>query len=238
MAKTAHELTRKDMKSPDKFQVAASEAATWVTGHRNLIIGGIVLLAALAVGTVLIGSYFEGRKAKAGGLLYRALEAASGEVSTVPLPNFNRPTYKTAEEKYKAVSDAAQQVQQRHEGSRSAITAALVEGDARLALREWDQAIAAYQRYLSSAPADDSLRFAAIDGLARALEAKNDLDAAARTYEQGAEIAFYRDRAAIERARVLSRAGKKDEARKALEGVAKESPVFSEAQERLATLSK
>ena len=236
MSKTAHELTRKEMKGPDKFQLAASEAAGWVTQHRNLIVGGVVLLAVLVVGTVLVGSYLEGEKTKAGGLLYRALDAASGEVSAVPLPNFDRPLFKTAEEKQKAVVDAAQQVQQRYGGTRPATTAALVEGDARLALREWDLAIAAYQRYLSSAPADDSLRFGAIDGLARAQEAKGDLDAAARTYEQGAAIEFYKDRAALERARVLARAGKKDEARKALEGVAKESPVFPEAQERLATL--
>jgi tetratricopeptide (TPR) repeat protein len=234
MSKTAHELTRKEMKGPDRFQVAASEAATWIAQRQKQILFGVLgLLAAVAL-VIGITSYRESGHAKAGGQLYRAIDVASGEVSSVPLPNTDRPVFKTAEEQQKAVLAETEKLRQRYGGSRAAMTATLLEGDAHLKLKEWDPAIASYQAYLAKVPADDSLRFAAFDGLARAQEGKGDLDAAAKTWEQAGGIAFFKDRASLERARVLARAGKADEARKALEAVPKDSPLAGEAQERLA----
>jgi tetratricopeptide (TPR) repeat protein len=236
MSKSAHELTRKEMKGPDKFQVAASEAASWMASRQKQIVGAVVV--ALAVVAIVLGvqSWREGSKGKAGADLYRAIDAASGEVTAIPLPNMDRPIYKTPEEKEKAVLAEAEKVRQRHGGTRAAVTAALIEGDAQLQLKDWDKAIAAYQRYLDSAPQDDSLRFAALDGLARAQEGKGDAAAAAATWEKAAGVTFFKDRAALERARVLAKAGKTDDAKKALESVAKDSPLAGEAQERLARL--
>jgi tetratricopeptide (TPR) repeat protein len=236
MSKTAHELTRKEMKGPDRFQVAAADAASWLGKHQKKVIvaaGAAVVIAVVGTG---ISYMVESGREQAGGLLYRAIDAASGEISTVLLPNFDRPTFKTAEEKQRAVLDAAAKVRERHGGTRAAATAALLEGDAHLALGEWDKAAAAYQGFLSAAPADDSLRFAGFDGIARAQEGKGDLEGAAKTYEKAAEVALYKDRATLERARVLVKADKKDEAKKALEGIAKDSPLSAEAQERLARL--
>jgi tetratricopeptide (TPR) repeat protein len=76
----------------------------------------------------------------------------------------------------------------------------------------------------------------ALDGLARAQEGKGDLEAAAKGWEKAAAIPFYKDRATLERARVLAKAGKTDEAKKALESIPKESPVAGEAQARLSRL--
>lgn len=238
MSKTAHhELTRKEMKGPDKFQVAATEAAAWASTRRRQIVfaglGAFVVLAAV----LAFSAYLESQRASAGGLLYRAIDAASGEVSSIPLPGVDR-IYKSSEEKQRAVLEAAGKVRERHGASRAAATAALLEGDAHLALGEWDKAIASYQTFLDTASSDDSLRFGGLDGLARAQEGKGDLVAAAATYERAGQIDFYKDRAALERARVLVKAGKKDEALKALEGVGKDSPLSVEAQERLARLGK
>jgi tetratricopeptide (TPR) repeat protein len=238
MSKTAHhELTRKEMKGPDKFQVAATEAAAWASTRRRQIVfaglGAFVVLAAV----LAFSAYLESQRAGAGGLLYRAIDAASGEVSSIPLPGVDR-IYKTSEEKQRAVLEAAGKVRERHGASRAAATAALLEGDAHLALGEWDKAIASYQTFLDKTSSDDSLRFGGLDGLARAQEGKGDLAAAAATYERAGQIDFYKDRAALERARVLVKAGKKDEALKALEGVGKDSPLSVEAQERLARLGK
>ncbi len=236
MSKIAHELTRKEMKGPDRFQVAAADVASWMAKRqKQLILGAGVLVATAAVAAVASYMMDAGRE-KAGGLLYKAIDAASGEVSSVPLPNFDHPVYKTLEEKERAVIEAAGKVRERHAGTRAAATAALLEADAHVALGEWDKAVAAYQSYLAGAPADDSLRFGGLDGLARAQEGKGDLDAAAATYEKAAAIAFFKDRAVLERARLLAKAGKKDEAKKALETIAKESPLEAEAQERLARL--
>jgi tetratricopeptide (TPR) repeat protein len=239
--KTAHELTRKEMKGPDRFQVAAADAAHWMAGKQKQLLIVLAAVVAVAVLVVALVSYRESGRSEAGGLLYRALDAAGGEVSSIPLPNFDRPVYKSEEEKARAVLAAAEQVRQRHGGSTAAVTAALVEGDAHLKLRDWDKAIAAYQSYLSKAPADDSLRFAAFDGLARAQEGKGDAAAAAKTYDEAAQIEFYKERAMLEKARVLAGAGKLDEARKAAEAVAKDSKdpaLQAQAQERLNRLGK
>ncbi|GEJ57419.1 tetratricopeptide repeat protein [Anaeromyxobacter diazotrophicus] len=238
MSKTAHhELTRKEMKGPDKFQVAATEATRWASQRRRqILLAGVAAFAVLAL-VIAFSAYLDSQRTAAGSLLYRAIDVASGEVSSIPLPGVAR-TYKTNEEKQRAVLEAAGQVRARHGASRAAATAALLEGDAQLALGAWDPAIAAYQTFLDKAPADDALRFGGLDGLARAQEGKGDLAAAAATYEKATQIDFFKDRATLERARVLVKAGKKDEAQKALEALPKDSPLAVEAQERLARLGR
>jgi tetratricopeptide (TPR) repeat protein len=238
MPKTAHELTRKEMKGPDRFQVAMSEAGAWLSQRQKALgIAGAVLVA-IAVLAVGVSRYLEGERSAAGGELYRAIEAASGEVADNPLPRVEQPTYKTVEEKARAALEAAEKVRGRYSGSRAAVTAALLEGDALLDLREWDKAAAAYRSYLSSVPADDPLRFAALFGAARAQEGKGDLDAAAKRYEEAAGIETFRDRASLERARVLAQAGKKGEARKALQEIGSGSALQHEATERLAQIGE
>ncbi len=239
MPKNAHELTRKEMKGPDRFQVAASDAASWMAKRQKQLLAAVIAVVALAVVVLGLLSWRESSRAAAGGLLDRAIDAAGGEVSSAALPGLDRPVYKTTEERARAVLAAAQLVRSSHGGSRAATTAALLEGDAQLTLRSWDKAAAAYQAFLDAAPADDAMRFSALDGLARSQEGKGELDRAASTYERAAAIPFYRERAELERARVLVRAGKADEARRLVEGVAKGSQdpsLQAEAQERLARL--
>jgi tetratricopeptide (TPR) repeat protein len=236
MSKIAHELTRKEMKGPDRFQLAAAGAASWMAKRQKQLVLGVAALLGLAAIAVGASYVMDSGREKAGGLLYKAIDAASGEVSSVPLPNFDHPIYKTLDEKERAVIDAASKVRELHAGTRAATTATLLAADAHLALGEWDKAIAAYQSYLASSPADDSLRFGGLDGMARAQEGKGDLAAAAKTFEDASAIAFFKDRAGLERARVLAKAGKKDDAKKALEAIAKESPLAGEAQEQLARL--
>jgi tetratricopeptide (TPR) repeat protein len=236
MSKSAHELTRREMKGPDKFQVAAAEAAEWAVKRQKVIVAAAVALLAAAAVVIGVLSWLDARKGSAGGALYHAADVASGEISSVPLPGIDRPVFPTQEAKYRAQITAAEQVRNEHGGTRAAITASLLEGSAHLALKEWDAAAAAFQRYLSEAPATDELRFGAFDGLARAQEAKGDLAAAAKTWEQAAAIGFFKDRATLERARVLAKAGKADEAKKALESVGKDAPLAPEAQEKLSRL--
>jgi tetratricopeptide (TPR) repeat protein len=243
MSKTAHELTRKEMKAPDRFQVVASEAASWmVKRQKQFWVAAMVIVAAVLVAAV-ISWVRDSKSEKSGELLYQALVASSGDVASADpqlqakgLQDSDKPTYKTEQEKQQAVLAAAAKVQEGGAGGRAAITASLVEADAHLALRDWDKAIAAYQRFLSAAPKEDTLRFAALDGLARAEEGKGDLNAAARHFDEAGKIKSFHDRATLERARVLAKAGKKDEAKQALDTISKESMLQSEAQEQLKRL--
>lgn len=238
--KAATDLTRKEMKGPDHFQVAATEAAEWLSNNRRLAGAALAVAAIFVVAGLVVHGYVTSGRAAAGGALYRALDAADGVVSTVPLPGIDRPTFVSEAERQKAIVAAADLTRQQHPGTRAAVTAALASGEAHLRLEEWDAAMADLNAYLSAAPADDAMRFAGLDGLARAQEGKGDLAAAAATFERaGREAPFYKDRAELERARVLARAGKADEAKKLLAGFPgefKDSPLKGEAAERLAAL--
>jgi tetratricopeptide (TPR) repeat protein len=236
MPKTAHELTRKEMKGPDRFQVVASEVAAWVVKRQKQLVFGVVGLFVVALIGIGISLIVESGHAKAAQALYAAIDAASGEVSSIPLPNLNAPVYKTRDDKEKAVLEAAAKVRQGYSGTRASSTAALLEGDAQLSLGHFDEAIAAYRSFLAEVAPGDSLRFGGLDGMARAQEGKGDLDGAIATYRTATELPAFKDLAQIELARVLAKAGKKDDAKKALEAVSKDSPFETMAQERLAKL--
>ncbi len=240
MAKSEHhDLTRKEMKGPDWFQAKAVETAAWVSrNQKRLVLAGGGALAVLAV-ALGISAWMAERQVKAGALLYRTLEAVDGEISSVPLPGLGRKVFATAAERDRAVVAAAAEVIRAYPSSAAARTAALAAGDAHLRQGEWDAALQSYQRFLSG-PAEDSLRFSALEGVAAAHEGKGDLAQAASDYERlGAEVVAFKDWAALERARVLARAGKAEEARGILKRFPedfKDSPLRAEAEDRLRRL--
>ena len=240
MSKHEHELSRKEMKGPDQFQVAFGRAATWVASNEKWvawIAAGLVVVVAAGFGA---SAWMGSHEQRAAGLLYKALQDMEGVVSSVPIPSLSAPTFKSPEERQRAVLAASEEVRRQYPSSAAAHTASLAAGEAHLKLGENDQAIAAWEDYLRRAKDGDSLRFAALDGIARAQEAKGALDQAAATFERlAAEAGFYRDRATLERARVLAKAGKADEAKKILQAFPidfKDSQLRPEAQDLLARL--
>lgn len=240
MARNEHELTRKQMKGPDSFQVVAGRAASWVAGHQKQIAFAVVALVGLVGVVVGFGAWRQSQAQKAGALLARVLDALEGEISSVSIPGLSRPVFASPAEQQRAVIAAAAEVRREYPSSDAARTAALASGDAHLRLGEYDAALADDEAYLRQAPRTDSLRFAALEGVARALEGKGELDGAARAFERlAAEDPLVKDRAALERARVLAKAGKAEEAKKVLAAFPeefKDSTLKAEAQERLARL--
>jgi hypothetical protein len=239
MSKT-EAISRKDMTEPDKFQQAATQAASWIASRRR----HVVLVGAAAAGVLVIVAVLAGvqsrRDERAGAAASDLLETMGGEISSVPLPGFPGPFYASEEARQRAIVAAAERVLAEHGGTGAGELAALAKGDAHLRLREWDLARAAYDRFLADAAKDDSLRFGALEGIALAEEGKGSLDAAAAAYERlGKEAPAFADRADLERARVLAKAGKTAEARELLAAFPerhKESLLTPEASERLARL--
>jgi hypothetical protein len=217
MSKHAAELTRKDMKAPDAFQTAAVKAATWVSGKQKFLVGGVV--AVLVGVAVVIGgmSWSESRKVAAGGLLFRTLDDADGQISSVPLPGVTVPIFPNTEAQQRAVLARADELRKTFPSTEAARTVAL-----------------------ASAPPRDSLVFVAIEGVARAKEAKGDPAGALVAFERlQTQVPARADRAALERTRLLARAGKVDEARKMLQAFPqdfKESQLRPEADKQLAAL--
>jgi len=239
MSKSA-DLTRKDMKEPDKFQVVAGEAASWLTGHRRtaVLTGGVAVIALLVVVTVT--TYREHQESMAGTLLSDVYRAADGQISSVPLPGQRGPFFADDASRQRAVIAAATSAMAEVPGTRAASLAAVARGDAHVKLGEWDQAAVAYQAYLAGAPRDDSFRFGALGGLAVVAEGKGNVEEALAAWTRLAtEVPAQADRADLEKARLLAASGKTAEAKAILAGFAeahKGSSLASEAQDRLGRL--
>ncbi len=233
-------ITRKDMKEPDKFQQAATQAASWMAARRRHVVLAGAIVAGAVVLVAILSAVNTGREERAGAAASDLLATMSGEISPVPLPGLPGPFFPDEAARQRAVAEAAEKVLAAHEGTGAGQLAALALGDARLKLGELDPARAAYERFLSAARKDDSLRFGALEGLALVEEGKGNLPAAAEAYERmGREAPAFADRADLERARVLAQAGNVDEARKLLAGFSerhKQSLLSPEAGERLARL--
>jgi tetratricopeptide (TPR) repeat protein len=233
-------LSRKDMREPDRFQVVANQAAAWVSARKKQValVGGIAALALVAI--AVVAAVQASRAEAAGNAASALLELVGAPVVAKPGEGSIARTFPTDEAKQRAVIAEADKVAARHGGTRAGALALLVKADALYSLHEWDKAGAEYERFLQAAPADDSLRFGALDGLGLVAEAKGDLAGAAKAYERMAKDApGFADRADLERARVLAAAGKKDEARQLLAGFAashKDSPLAGQAAQRLADL--
>ena len=231
-------LSRKDMREPDRFQNVASQAASWLAARKKLIalVGGAVAVVVVAAGVV---SSIQTSKQQAAGLaLSKVLQTANAMVMDVPKPAPG--TFKTEEEKQKAVIAEADKLVADQGLNRTTVLAVLAKANAHFALEEWDAASGAYEQFLKEAPAEDSFRFLALENLGMVAEAKGDLAAAAQAFERMAkEAPAYADRADLDRARVLAGAGKVDEAKQILTKFAEvhnESPLQREASEQLAKL--
>jgi tetratricopeptide (TPR) repeat protein len=229
------------MKGPDRFQAIAGKAAAWVAGQQKRIALAVAVLVGLVAVAVGAAAWQRSRGEKAGALLYRALDALDGLVTSAQVQDAGgRPVFRSVEEQRKAVIAVAGDVRREYPSSAAAHTAALASGDAHSRLGEWDAAMADYEVFLKETPVNDSLRFGALDGLAHALEGKGDLEKAAQAFERlGAEVPFMKGRAGLERARLLAKAGKVEEARKLLESFpadVKDPLLEAEARDRLARL--
>ena len=195
-------LTRKDMKEPDKFQQAATQAASWIAARRkHVVLAGALVVAAVVVLAILKAST-DAREERAGQAASQLLATVGGEISPVPLPGLPGPFFPSDEARQHAVVESAQGVLAAHPGTGAAQLAALALGDAQSRLRAWDDAKAAYERMGREAPA-------------------------------------FGDRADLERARVLARAGKTGDAKAILTAFGeqhKSSLLTADASQLLARL--
>src|SRR5690349_14192607 len=129
-------LTRKDMKEPDKFQQAATQAASWIATRRKHVVAAGAVAVGLVVILAIVSALQTRRVEKAGAAAADLLAVMAGEVTAVPLPGLPGPFYATEAEKQKAIVAAAERVMADHGGTPAAALAALAAGDAHLRLGE------------------------------------------------------------------------------------------------------
>jgi tetratricopeptide (TPR) repeat protein len=241
MSKSAHELTRKEMKAPDQFQVVAGQAAGWMAKHQKRIVAVVAALVGVMLVMGVVQVFQNKQEEKAATALYKVLEAMGGQIASAdPTPGMQGPFYKDEQEQQKAILSAADAVTKDFPGSRAARMARLAAASAHLRLGENDAALEAYQGVVASFRPGDGLQFAALEGLAYTQEAKGDLKGAVATMDRlSKDSPEFKDRAMFEKARLLAKDGQPDEARKILTAFPTDFPtstLLSDAKAQLERL--
>jgi tetratricopeptide (TPR) repeat protein len=245
-------LDRKQLKNPDQFVSFWTHVAAAVTAHRTVVIGSVVGVLVLGLGTWGTTVLVTRRAARASadfGRIERIAAAdllpAAGEASRPPPSDDGLPHFKTEQERMEAALKESDAFIGSHSGSRLKDEAQLLKGKYLLALGKPGDAISVYRELLGGG-LDSRLRFLAEEGHAYALEASGQTDAAITAFGTLADQAqqaggFYRDRALFNKARLLQGKGGSSgkEAEKLLREILEKTPTTAlreEINDRLATL--
>jgi len=231
-------MDKKELKKPDEFLTWGARATQFASENAALVLGGTIVCV------VLIASFFfwlqrrDAREVEAAGALYRAEKLMEAQqdpaLAGFRMPAFNKPK----PEDVKAAIEKLEEVAREYPRTKAALRAKAKIGDAYVELEQWDDAITAYQGAVGGTPVE---RYYALNGLAHAYERKESFDDAASTYRRIVDDpnGFGRDIAALDLARSLERAGKKDAAIQVLTKFTSDFPdsrLKSEAERRLASL--
>lgn len=188
MATASRRITRKQLRQPDRFQVASESAVEYFQTHKTLV------FAAVAAAVVIIAIIW-------GWQIFKARQdvAASHE--------FTKALALYQSEKYREAIAAFESVKT-FRWSRYAVLAHLYLANSYLATKEIDKAISAAQRSLTATRPNSLYRQIALFTLASAEEQKNQCQAAIEHYSNAQSIAgALQSSAALGKARCAEQMG-------------------------------
>lgn len=219
-AVTDVKITKKDIqdaKAPDAVLTGATSAYDWIVEHKNALLGAIAVLVLAVGGASLLRANSREKEEALGAKLSTALQLENRPVLETAPEGSTEKTFKSKDEKQKAVTEAFEAVRKEAPGSDAAQVAGLHLAKAEMEAGKPADAAAKYEEYLAAVKSG-GLRLFALENLGYALEAKGDdakaAEAFARLGDEGAP-----GRALFHKARLAEKAGKKDEARKLYEQV-------------------
>ena len=181
-------ITRKQLRQPDRFQVASEKGLEYFASHKQLVYAAIGAVA--LIGLAILGwQLFKERQNNAAAL------------------EFTNATELYQAEKYREALTAFEKVQQ-YRWSRYAGLAHLYQANSHIALGEWDKASSAGQRAVTASRPDTLYRQLALMTLANAAEQKNDCRQAIESYNEARKItAAQQGEALLGKARCLEKTG-------------------------------
>ncbi len=234
-------LTRKEMRSPDRFQRLSTSAAKWMVERKQLLIYGATALVVLLLVVGIFRSMGAQRKVDEGAALAYAMDAMRQGVKGLYDPSADKdlPEFDTAKARYEEISRRLELVLKEHADSKSAITAKLLLADADQHLGRLESAETGYNAFLAATDAKDPRRVAAFESLGYLYESRKDWGKATEAFDKMAAAAGGdkgKAEAAFHKARILELSGKKDEARAAFQKVKddfKDAPAARLAGDRL-----
>lgn len=181
-------ITRKELRQPDRFQVATEQALEFYQTHTNLVYAAIGALVLMGVVVFAWQMFKEGQNT-----------AASQE--------FTNATELYQAEKYREALAAFQKVEQ-YRWSRYAGLAYLYQANSQIALGEFDKALSTAQRAVTASTPNTLYRQLALMALANAAEQKNDCRQAVESYNEAQKIAAAQQaEALLGKARCLEKIG-------------------------------
>lgn len=181
-------ITRKELRQPDRFQVASEQALEFYQTHTNLVYAAIGALVLMGVVVFAWQMFKEGQNT-----------AASQE--------FTNATELYQAEKYREALAAFQKVEQ-YRWSRYAGLAYLYQANSQIALGEFDKALSTAQRAVTASTPNTLYRQLALMALANAAEQKNDCRQAVESYNEAQKIAAAQQaEALLGKARCLEKIG-------------------------------
>lgn len=181
-------ITRKELRQPDRFQVATEQALEFYRSHQNLFFAAIGALA--LIGVVILGwQMFKERQ------------------NVAAAQEFTKATELYQSEKYREALAALEKVQQ-YRWSRYAGLAYLYQANSHIALGELDKALTSGQRAVTASRPNTLYRQLALMALANAAEQKNDCRQAIESYNEAHKIAAAQQaEALLGKARCLEKTG-------------------------------
>lgn len=181
-------ITRKELRQPDRFQVATEQALEFYRSHQNLFFAAIGALT--LIGVVILGwQMFKERQ------------------NVAAAQEFTKATELYQSEKYREALAALEKVQQ-YRWSRYAGLAYLYEANSHIALGELDKALNSGQRAVTASRPNTLYRQLALMALANAAEQKNDCRQAIESYNEAHKIAAAQQaEALLGKARCLEKTG-------------------------------
>ena len=247
--KPEHKLTRKELKAPDEFQKLGAQAMPFMVTHQKTIVGGIVGTVLVAGIIGLINEFGSKSKDSARNDFAATLKVLQRPVNANPTPAKTEgeipaePPFKTEAEKDEAVVKALTEFRSKAKGTPSAANAALPLGTALLRQGKPQEALEAFNEYLTGSDQNDPLRPTALEGKGYAHEEKKEYDQALAAFDQLAhenKSDFMKGMGLYHRGRVLLLQGKSEEGVKQLVELANVAPNTSAARlaaERIALLA-
>jgi predicted negative regulator of RcsB-dependent stress response len=198
-------MNRKDLKGPDEFISAFSQALTWAKENQSRvmsIVAGVLILLAAVFGT---RSYLEYREASASNALWPDLNRAQ---------DLLRSPVKPDDERLVAVEQFLTAFVNQYPKAEAAVYAHYYLGSIAFTRGNHDIAIAQFKSVLSQGRDRGIMRFLARQGLAQALEAKGDFASASAAYHEAASAGFgdLKAQARLGEARMLTMLGRASDA--------------------------
>jgi len=196
---------------------------------------GLVSLSALVILLAVWGitAHYEHRAQAAAEQFGKAVKIYDADLITDATPETKdevnpTPRFKTAKERADATLAELDKLDKEFSSSDVAKGAALFRAGVLYDQQRWDDASAAYDKYLKSAPKDPATTAIAREGLGLCDEARGKLDDALAKYKDLESVGakeFYRDRALYAEARVWAKKGDKKKAAELYKEILAKTPT-------------